>query len=141
MPEQIEIFDKICGALLLHLYDHFPVKINVEFTDLPLDQELDALTPEEISHWMTIFVETAFWLSKENFIRFDGASYGQSFHGMQLSMSGLAVLRSVPGSVDGGRLSLVERIKGAFSEGGKVISIEGLKVGVGALLTMQSGLS
>lgn len=140
MPQRIEIFDAICGALLLHLYENFPVRLNVGFTDLPLDDELKDLSAVEIEQWMEIFFETALWLKEEGFIRFQTGTDDGDFFGVQLTMSGLAVLRAVPASVDGSKQSLIEKIKGAFGEGGKVASAEGLKVAVGSLVSMSSSI-
>lgn len=141
MSQRIDIFDAICGALLLHLYESFPVRLRVEFVDLPLQDELEPLPPEEIEHWMEVFSETVTWLEQEGFIRFQSGTDDLDFFGVQLTMSGLAVLRSIPGSVDSTKMSLVDRIKGAFGEGGKIVSSEGLKVAVGSLVTMSSSIS
>ena len=140
MSKRIDIFDTICGALLLHLYECFPVRQHVEFTDLPLEEELEPLPPEEIEKWIEVFYETVVWLEQEGFLRFQSGTHDRDFFGVQLTMSGLAVLRSIPDSIDSNKQSLVDRIKGAFGEGGKVVSNEGLKVAVGSLVTMSNSI-
>ena len=140
MPQQIDIFDAICGALLLHLYESFPVRLHVEFTDLPLNEELEHLSAAEIEQWMEVFFETVLWLEQEGFIRFQTGTGDRDFFGVQLTMSGLAVLRSIPASVDSTKQSLIEKFKSAFGEGGKIVSTEGLKVAVGSLVSMSSSI-
>lgn len=140
MPQRIDIFDAICGALLLHLYESFPVRLNVEFTDLPLNDELEHLSAPEIEQWMEVFLETILWLEQEGFIRLQTGTDDRDFFGVQLTMSGLAILRAIPDSVDITKQSLIEKFKSAFSEGGKIVSSEGLKVAVGSLVSMSSSI-
>ncbi|MEC8881097.1 MAG: hypothetical protein VYC49_13205 [Pseudomonadota bacterium] len=79
MSQRIDVFDAICGALLLYLYESFPVRLHVEFTDLPLDEELEHLSAAEIEQWMEVFFETALWLEKERFIRFQTGTGDRDF--------------------------------------------------------------
>jgi hypothetical protein len=140
MSQRVDIFDAICGALLLHLYESFPVRLNVEFTGLPLNDELENLSTAEIEQWMEIFFETVLWLEQEGFIRFQAGTGDRDFFGVQLIMSGLAILRAIPESVGSTKQSLIEKLKSAFSEGGKIVSSEGLKVAVGSLISMSSSI-
>lgn len=140
MSQRIDIFDAICGALLLHLYESFPVRLHIEFTDLPLNEELEHLSAAEIEQWTEIFFETVLWLEQEGFIRFQTGTDDRDFFGVQLTMSGLAILRAIPGSVDSNKQSLIDKLKSAFGEGGKIVSSEGLKVAVGSLVSMSSSI-
>lgn len=140
MSQRINIFDAICGALLLHLYESFPVRLHVEFKDLPLNDELGDLSAAEIEQWMEVFFETVLWLEQEGFIRFQTGTDDRDFFGVQLTMSGLAILRAIPESVDSSKQSLIDKFKSAFGEGGKIVSSEGLKIAVGSLVSMSSSI-
>jgi hypothetical protein len=128
-----EIFDILCAALLVHLHEHFPKRIHVEFTDLHLAERLEPLEPEEVWKWMDLFVDTVSWLQEEGFIRASTGTDDQDFFDVRLTMKGLAVLRAIPNSVQPTPESLIERLKNAIGAGGRIASEEALRLAMGSI--------
>jgi hypothetical protein len=132
---RIEIFDALCGALLVHLYEQFPRRIHLQFMDLRLEERLAPLEPAQIEEWMDLFVDTVSWLREEGFIRVETGTDDRDYYGVRLTMDGLAVLRAVPGSIQPSPQPLIERIKAALGSGGKIASEEGLRLAIGSIFS------
>src|SRR5690606_15292055 len=137
---RIEIFDALCGALLVHLYEQFPQRIHLEFMDLQLEQKLEPLEPTEVQEWMDLFVDTVSWLEEEGFIRTETGTDDQDYYGVRLTLKGLAVLRAAPESRQPAPQPLIERIKAALGSGGKIVSEEGLRVAVSTVFAAAKSL-
>lgn len=135
-----EIFDILCAALLVHLHEHFPKRIHVEFTDLQLAERLEPLEAAEIWNWMDLFVDTVTWLQEEGFVRASTGTDDQDFFDVRLTMKGLAVLRAVPSSVQPTPQSLVDRLKSAIGAGGKIASEEALRLAMGSVFATATSL-
>lgn len=134
-PRSMQAFDVICAALLVHLYENFPVGVDIEFTDVSLNEKLDNLSAEEIHDWYEIFRETVTWLESEGFLEVRAGTKDGEFTGVRLTMRGLAVLRAIPISVAAAEPTLAERFKAALRESGKVASTEALRLAMGKLFT------
>lgn len=112
-PHNVDRFNILCALLFEHLYDSFPIAIDLD----PLDLErwietMEGKSAVEIDFLMSdVFVDTMQWLEAEGFIRFRTVTTQGKFSHVVLTLKGFAVLGSPPSGVDTEKGTIIERVK------------------------------
>ncbi len=94
--KNIELFDLYTGKILSKLYEHFPLKVNIdvcEMLGLEIDEE-SLNIPKECD----IFNDTVEWLKQSGFIYYDHR-FAYAYSGVVLSAVGLETLKATPQSI------------------------------------------
>ncbi|HAS6505943.1 TPA: hypothetical protein GRR52_24540 [Vibrio parahaemolyticus] len=121
----IEIFENHAAKILATLYANFPVKITLQRHDIATSELIDpsgnvVKSPEDEDEEWTyydlvygskqsedfqleseIFNSTIVWLKQEGFLTYEHNGSHHHFGGVQLTLRGLEVLKSVPSAIDG----------------------------------------
>ena len=117
VPENIEIFNRICVALFDKLYSAFPVPVEIDVNDIAM-----SAVPQDASYetaWDVLSVggEVINFLAMEGFIKNKSAFLDRSqFIQVRLTMKGLAVLGYVPASIEK-QEPLISKIRGVVGGG------------------------
>jgi hypothetical protein len=125
--ENIEFFDRFTLALLGHLYSEFPTPVEIETRSLGAGLLPDDINPEVAYNLLASVDHAVNFLEEEKFITHKGTYLeGGTFLQVRLTAKGLAVLNSVPESLEG-RETLAARIHGLLSGGAKAAGTESVK--------------
>ena len=123
--ENIRAFNYLTLAIFNRLYESFPER--KDFSDLRfvIEAVVDYGPDSDESKYSSLFSDTMSWLEEEGFIRVEAKAYGPAFIGVVLTIKGLAMLGSVPSSIDeGDDRSFIDYIREIVSDGIKSSSSE-----------------
>ena len=103
MPN-IDRFDEYAALIFSRLYEHFPVKVDLDVRDLTGHREMDengaVLAPNgNTSRCASIAYATIEWLIETGYVRAKEPHYPIGFRGCVLTAEGLKLLKAMPGSV------------------------------------------
>lgn len=137
--DNIEFFDRLTLALLERLYSEFPTPVEIDTRSLGAGLLPDNVTPE-VGHRLLASVDHAVnFLQEEGFITHRGTYLeGGTFLQVRLTAKGLAVLNSIPESLEG-RETIAARIRGLLGSGARTAGTESVKQLVQAALKTALG--
>ncbi len=126
-PDNIVFFNAFTLALFDRLYESFPVPLDVDvraiaMSALPADAEY-----EQAWDALSAAQEAVVFLAEEGFLTHKGSYLeGGTFLQVRLSLKGLAILGSTPGSLEA-KQTLISRARGALAAGAKEVGSEAAK--------------
>ncbi len=108
---RIDQFNHACTLLFDHLYDSFPVRVDIEDNSLGFfDRNNPSNEPREV------LSATFTFLADEGYIDFDRNSDGKATkRGVRLTSKGLARLQRIPDGVQTARAPLITQLKDALT--------------------------
>lgn len=123
-PDNIEIFNRICIALLDKLYLAFPVPIEIDIKGIAMSAIPQDCSYEKAWDVLSVSGEVVSFLAEEGFLTHKGASpEGCHFMRVRLTMKGLAVLGYIPISTEK-QEPLITKIRGVVNAGLKEAASE-----------------
>jgi len=128
VPPNIEAFDRCVGAVLATLYEHFPIRIDMRFSEVPEHIFDETDTTEQVVRKFISYEYTTKWLSDAGYVWANHVD-DRGAEGIVLSPKGFEILRSKPRSIFP-RRSIGEMIAEAVKGGAK----ESLRKAVGFAL-------
>ena len=126
-PDNIEFFDRFTLALLERLYAEFPTPAEVDVKGIAASLLPDDVDSEVGFRRLSSADDTVDFLTTEGFLTHAGAMLsGGTFLQMRLTAKGLAILNSVPSSLENKR-SLITQIRELAIGGLKAAATETVK--------------
>jgi hypothetical protein len=129
VASQIELFDRCAAIVFAKLYESFPLRITIDYYDVPISLFEESDSSSLVAHKFEIYEATIRWLREAGFIWAGDVDRGKACD-MVLSPKGLEVLK-VPSSISKKPETLGQLLVEAVKNGAKDVA----KNGVSAALT------
>nr|WP_315245373.1 hypothetical protein [uncultured Albidiferax sp.] len=131
--DNITFFNRLTLALFDKLYSEFPTPVDLDVNSIAMSVIPEDAEANETWSGLQAAEDAIDFLSQEGFLTHKGSYLeGGSFLQARLTLKGLAILGSTPGSLEG-KQSLIERIRKVLAGGAKEAGSEAVK-----LLTQQA---
>ncbi len=135
--KNIEAFDRCTASIFASLYSEFPVPINIEFSNVPLEIFDEEESEEEVFDKFFIYEHTVNWLVGAGYVNASVVN-NQTAFGLVLSAKGLEVLK-LPASLEAQSPSFGEKIVESVKSGAIEAAKNGAKLAITKGLMILSG--
>lgn len=117
VPPNIDLFNRFCLTVFQKLYASFPVAVELDVRELMMSAIPNNRSFDETFDALHVGGEALDFLSSEGFLTHKGSFLdGSQFLQVRLSMKGLAILGSMPTSLEN-KESLISKILAVASKG------------------------
>lgn len=124
IPPNIDLFNRFSLAVFQQLYLSFPARVEIEIGPLMMSVIPNDSQFEETFQFLTVGGEAIDFLATEGFLTHEGKMLdGSQFLQVRLTLKGLAILGSVPTSLERCE-SLISKILGVAGKGIKDAAAE-----------------
>lgn len=131
----VDRFNRIAATVFTELYEAFPDPQDMTAEGIASMAAPEGADSEEIIQYQESAMNVVKWLSAEGLLRYTAQPYG-AFVGVILSMKGLTVLGSVPGTLRNAPEPFVDRLKSALSKGASEAATNGVKQVLGGVFDL-----
>ena len=125
----IDRFNLAAVELFSVLYDHFPLPVDIETTEIGVEAAPEEASAVEMLRF-TVYAEHALtWLVEEGFIRYDPPPIATRYRDVRLTLKGLTLLGYTPSSLKASEPneSIITKIKRVLSGGAEKAATDAVK--------------